>query len=498
MSETKNWSAMVREHGAIFLLLLFFGVLYATTLRAHGMFIWDEAEYASLGRSVLRGEGFSISGRPSSFRLPLVPLSAAASMALFNSTNDIIVRLPGLFFSLLTLFLVYWCVKTQLDRLTGLVAATLLGIFPAFWRATPFLLTEIPFMAFFTGAVLFFSLGLYRERRFFHWSWLCFSLALLTRYNAILLGPIIVVFLLLAFLLRDTEVWGRVWSKNFFIGPLAGLALFIPWLIRQQLTSGSALSGFMGAVGQVRRFQRRSMSWASYPVHLPEMISWIPVVLLLLGIFWAIKKRDRFALHCLLAAVTLFFCFGLLGVKVPRLTTSVLPFLAILAALGLTKQPLLQRLHKPQFYGIVSIVLSVVFAINFFETRRGFTQSVALGYPSFLRALQFLREKTSPDAMLVGASYPQIFWYTERRVVRFPDEARLKTVLEKSEWVIVNNFERMQQDYVQELLKRVNRNDIQDGNVVVFRDRRFSTIVIRSSLLKQRLEGEGQPPGAQP
>jgi 4-amino-4-deoxy-L-arabinose transferase-like glycosyltransferase len=205
-SGTKHWRALIKEHGAILLLLLFFGALYSTTLTAYGMFVWDEAEYASLGRSVLRGEGFAINGKPNSFRLPLLPLSAAASMLLLNSTSDVIVRLPSLFFSLLALFVVYWCVKTQFDRTTGVVAAALLGLFPYFWRSTPFLLTEIPFLAFFTGAVLFFSFGLYRARHFFYWSWLCFGLALSTRYNAVLLAPIIIAFLVLALVLRDTEV----------------------------------------------------------------------------------------------------------------------------------------------------------------------------------------------------------------------------------------------------------------------------------------------------
>src|SRR5262245_47305993 len=129
-SETKNWRAFLERHGGILLLLIFFGVLYATTLNAYGMFIWDEAEYASLGRSLMRGQGFSISGVPNSFRPPLLPFVAAVDMFLLNSTNDTIVRLPALFFSLMTLFAVYWLTKTHFDRTTGIVAAFLLGVFP--------------------------------------------------------------------------------------------------------------------------------------------------------------------------------------------------------------------------------------------------------------------------------------------------------------------------------------------------------------------------------
>lgn len=487
-SGMKNWRALLREQGAIFLLLLFFGALYSTTLASYGMFAWDEAEYAALGRSVLRGEGFSLNGQPNSFRLPLLPLSAATSMLLLNSTRDVRVRLPSLFFSLLALYVVYWCVKTQFDRTTGIVATALLGLFPSFWRSTPRLLTEVPFLAFFTGAVLFFSFGLYQARHFFYWSWFCCGLALLTRYNAVLLAPIILAFLILALVLRDTAVQNQLWSKAFVVSPFLGLALLTPWLLRQQLTFGSALAGFRGATAQVQAFQKKAMPWYFYLVHVPEMLSWIPTVLLLLGIVWAVRQRERFALHCLLAALTIIGWFSGYGYKGTRLVTSVLPFLAILAALGLTKQLLPKRLGKPQVYGGLALCLSLVFVMNFLETRESFTYRAALGYPAFLQALKFLREHTAHDAVLVGASSPQISWYTDRRVMKFPDEEQLQGALEQSEWVIVTNFEREQQRYVRGLLKLFTRNDVRAGNVVIFQDRRYETILLRSHLLKQKLE----------
>jgi 4-amino-4-deoxy-L-arabinose transferase-like glycosyltransferase len=501
-SGTRNWRALLRKHGAILLLLFFFGALYATILGSYGMFIWDEAEYASLGRSLLRGEGFTLSGTSNSFRPPLLPLAAAAGMFLLHSTKDVMVRLPGLFFSLLTLFAVYWWTKTQFDRTTGIVAAALLGLFPAFWSWTPFLLTEIPFMAFFTGAVLFFSFGLYRARHFFYWSWLCFALALSTRYNAVLFAPIIIAFLALALLLRDTEVQDKFWSKDFFIGPLLALTILTPWLIRQQLTSGSLLSGFKGARAQVQSFQRGIAPWYFYPAHVPEMISWIPVVLLLCGIFWAVRKRERVALHCLLASLTIIVWFSRYGYKGTRMVTSILPFLAILAALGLTKQLLPQRRGRLFYYGGLAVCLSAVFVINFLTVQKTLARSVASGYPSFLGAMQFLREQTAPDALLIGANYPQIYWYTDRRVMKFPKKERFKTALAQSEWVIVTNFEREQQDYVPQLLKLFTRKDIREGKVFTFQDKRFWTVLVRSDLLKQRLEekeeGNGLPEKAEP
>ncbi|MBW1802459.1 MAG: hypothetical protein JRJ85_17225 [Deltaproteobacteria bacterium] len=65
-------------------------------------------------------------------------------------------------------------------------------------------------------------------------------------------------------------------------------------------------------------------------------------------------------------------------------------------------------------------VLACLFLINIFNVRRHLSQQVTLGYPSFLNAMNYLREKTNPDAILVGANYPQISWYADRRTVDFP------------------------------------------------------------------------------
>jgi hypothetical protein len=225
------------------------------------------------------------------------------------------------------------------------------------------------------------------------------------------------------------------------------------------------------------------------------MISWIPVVLLLCGIFWAVRKRERFALHCLLAAVTIIVWFSCYGYKATRMVTSILPFLAILAALGLTKQLLPARLGRSFYYGGLAVCLSAVFVINFLQVRKTLALSVASGYPSFLTAMRFVREQTSPDAVLLGASHTQIFWYTNRRVRRFPKEEQLKTALEQSEWVIVNNFEREQPDYAPKLLTLFTRKDIREGYVFTFQDKRFWTVLVRSDVLKQKLEEKGESNG---
>ncbi len=160
------------RHGPILLLLTVFAAVYAMTVQSFGMFMWDEAEYASIAQSILRGEGFAIGGVANCYRLPVLPMTSAMSMAVLGTGADWVAKLPSIAFALLAIGVVYGVVRTQYDALTGLIAAAFLGVFPSFWLYTAHLLTEIPFMTFFSSAVFFLYFALYRDRR-----WLCASAA---------------------------------------------------------------------------------------------------------------------------------------------------------------------------------------------------------------------------------------------------------------------------------------------------------------------------------
>ena len=147
------------------------------------MFQWDEAEYATLGRSLLRGDGFSIAGTPNYYRLPVVPAAAAMALALSGGERDAVVLRVTLAFACIALLLVYGFAAAEYGRLTGLAAAALLGMQPAFWESTPFLLTEIPFLAFFGAALFSFHRGLARDPRWLMASAAFAAVALHTRYT---------------------------------------------------------------------------------------------------------------------------------------------------------------------------------------------------------------------------------------------------------------------------------------------------------------------------
>jgi 4-amino-4-deoxy-L-arabinose transferase-like glycosyltransferase len=474
-------TATIRDWPIVALLALF-GVVYSTALDSYGMFMWDEAEYASIARSIVQGQGFAISGRPNALRPPILPLAGATSMLITGDRfDDSTLRAVNCGFALLALLCVYGFAAAAFDRTVGVVAAALLGMSPFFWTFVPFFMCEIPFMAFFAAAVWCFYFGAYRDERFFPWSWICWALAFLTRYTASLFLPVIVVFIPIALWLGGPATRRRFMSRTFFLSPLAGLLVLAPWLIRQYVTFGSPLAGLKQASQQLQVYATSvSMPWDFYLDRLPSMLSPAIAVLFLAGVVLGLSQAERFALHAVLATAIILVWFSCYRYKEERLVSSALPFMTVIAAIALTKAA--ARLRPWARVAALGAVLTGIFILNLRATRPVFEGSVTLGYPSFLEAMIFLREHATPGAVVLGANYPQIDWYSGLRAIDFPQESsRLQEALRLSEWVVITNFERGQKPYVSGLIGQSAVGSPESA--AQFHDGRYTTAVIRSNLL---------------
>jgi 4-amino-4-deoxy-L-arabinose transferase-like glycosyltransferase len=466
-------------------LLAFFGILYGFSLNSYGMLMWDEAEYASIGRSVLHGHGFTISGKPNALRPPILPLAGAAGMFLFGEqSGDPILRGIACVLALLALLAVYCFGAAGFDRTTGLVAAALLGITPFFWTFVPYFMCEIPFLGFFAAAVWFFYFGAYIHERFFLCSWICWGLALLTRYTASLFLPVAVCFVASAWFWGGPEARRRLMSRTFFLSPLAGLLLVLPWLGREYHTFGNALAGFKQASGQLQVYQPGvSMPWDYYLRRTPSMLSLEIAALLAAGIVWAFWKRDRFSLHNLLAIAVIAGWVSCYRYKEERIVSSALPFMVTIAAVFLTKATV--RLRPWVRGAVLGVLLVGFFLMNLRVTQPIFENRVTPGYPSFLDGMAFLRENASPGSRVLGANIPQIYWYSNLSVKDIPEEDQLREALRRSEWVVITNFEPVQKPYVLGLARLAPIEPTRES--AWFRDGQFVTVVIRSDKLLRAL-----------
>lgn len=476
---------MLQEYWPVLALLLFFGVLYSFTLDSYGMFLWDESEYASLGRSVLRGQGFEISGMPNKLRPPLLPLTGAAGMWLFGGRwDDSILRGAACAWALLALLCVYLFGTASFDRTTGFVAAFLLGITPFFWTFVPLFLCEIPFLAFFAAAVWLFYFGIYSDRRYFLWSWISCAMAFLTRHTAVLFFPVIFLFLCIAWWRGGSDVRSRISSRAFLWSPLAGLLLLLPWLTREYITFGNPFAGLQEASHQLQKYMPGiSMPWNFYLRRSPILLSLEIALLSVAGIVWALWKRDRFLLHNLLVAALIGTWFSCYRYKEDRIISSALPFLVLIAAVALTKA--VARLRPVERSIVLTALLAGFFALNLRDTHQFFETKVTLGYPGFLDAMAFLREHATPGATVLGANYPQIHWYSDLKAINIPERDQLPEALRKSEWLVITNFEPVQKLYVFQLLDLIPNMPANDS--AIFSDKQCMTAVIRSDKLLHAL-----------
>lgn len=472
---------VIRTHWPVAVLLAAFGILYSFSLSAYGMFLWDEAEYASIGRSVLDGRGFAISGVANKLRPPVLPLAGALSMFLLGEQSaDSVLRGTACGFALLALLCVYGFGAEAYDRTTGFVAAALLGISPLFWVFVPHFLSEIPFLAFFAAAVWFFYFGIYFDQRFFLWSWVCWALAFLTRYTASLFLPVIVLFVAMALWRGGPDARGRLGSRAFFLSPLAALALLAPWFIREYVAFGNPLAGLRQASHQLQDYLPGvSMPWNFYLRRMPALASIEIAALFAAGVIWAFWKRDRLSMHNALVAALIVAWFSCYRYKEDRMVSSALPFVAMIAAVFLVKAT--GKLRPLARSTVLGAALAGCFFMNLSVTRAAF-EHATMGYPVFLNAMTFLRDNASPGAVVLGANFPQIHWYSNLDARNIPERAALPDALRHSEWVVITNFEPVQKPYVLGLIKLVPDNPI-SRETAVFRGTDFITVVVRSDWL---------------
>ncbi len=477
--------ALIARHWPLLVVLAAATALYAQTRERSDMFMWDEAEYACLARSLARGDGFALSARPNHYRLPVLPLTAAASIAVAGRADDAVLTRASLAFAVLALAIVYAAVAAEHGRWTAALAAAILAVLPGFWTLSSHLLTELPFLAFFSGALFALRRGLAGDPRAWMLAGAAAALALLTRYTGVLLAPTAALIVVIA-MLAGPEGVVLTWSRQIAVGAALFGALLLPWLLRQQIVFGDALIGFRYASGQLDDYVPGvAMPWSFYLAGLPHLLTLPGALLALAGAVWAVVTRDRIGVVSVVVVAFLLAWFGLYRYKELRLITAVLPFCAVLIALGLTRA-LFERL--PARGLAVVLGFAVVAGLGWHAATTELRTSVTLGYPSFLDAMASLRQNSRDTAHVVGTAGPQIEWYADRITEPYPmAEAELPALIDRTDWFVATSFERGQPPYVDLLARAVTLVDLATRRARRFSDGRFQTLLISPDLMRELL-----------
>ena len=453
-----NLINLLKKHKYFIVFLFLSGFFYIQNIDAYHMFMWDESEYASLGRSLLTNQEYTLNDQSHALRPPMLPMINAVSFFIFG-INDISTKIPLVLFALLSFVVIYVVIRREFDEKIAMTSSFFLSITPLYLKHLGHNLAEIPFIFFYLVSIFMFYYALKINKKYFYPAWIFFGLALMARYNGLLILVSVGIYGFYLFIKQKNKkqyISNLFLSKSFILAPLIALIVVSPWYIYQYLAFGTPFKGLIISSGQLT-------SWAKlvggapdyiYFLWLPNLVSFLILLLSVIGITYMIVKRNSFLGYLMLNLMIVFVYFSAQPSKDPRFMTQLMPIFAIFAAIGLFKviYPWLCRdINKKFVFFVLIISVAYVGFVNYSDAQINYERSSALGYPSMIQASSFVKASTNYTQSIVGASTPQYYWYSERVTYGYPrEEQKLFEYLDEknSSYLLINNHERLQPQYV--------------------------------------------------
>jgi 4-amino-4-deoxy-L-arabinose transferase-like glycosyltransferase len=368
------------------LAFLVFAVIYVYFLIVNLSYMsiqWDEANHLNGGLLLLRGQSQSYL-ESSSFYPPLFDMVTTGFFAVLG-VNILSARLVAVFFSLLSLWVVFEFANRLYGPKIALLSTILLGIMPGYVWLSRMALIETMLVFFFTVSMFCFFLWLQgRQNKFLILSGLALGLGVLTKYQMVIAGIVMIA---------SIVVLGRGYLEKLFskftLLIVTATAVVIPWIfLAYQIYASGMLNQWLYAlqIGNPDKlvYSMRFGPFATPVFYLIEM-TWPyndahPISLLLyalglagLGLMaWRRKPEDK---YLLVWFGVVYVFFTVIANKQWRYVLPIFPVLAlsgsnlIISALEEAKKTLniqqisLSKKRKTQVVAGFLIVLTLVGAI---------------------------------------------------------------------------------------------------------------------------------------
>ncbi|MBN1135986.1 MAG: glycosyltransferase family 39 protein, partial [Anaerolineae bacterium] len=241
-------------------------------------------------------------------------------------------RAPIILLSILTVPLVYLIGRRLYNDYVGLIAAAFLSLSPIHTLPSHFIQPN-SLATFFVTLAFYLCLRLYHvgSRRSYLIAGFFAGLSIAAKYNV---APIVLV-LIVAHLLR--EGWRAIFDDNLILSLLAcGLGFFVgaPYTLLD-------LPGFLNSIASaVRHYSMGDVAFAGNPLlaNIKLLIldtEGIIPLLALAGAAWIVRTRDKAASLTLVFAISYFLFTVPFKVTFERTHMPLVPFLDILAAIGI-------------------------------------------------------------------------------------------------------------------------------------------------------------------
>jgi len=318
---------------------LVFAVFYAVLLVLNLSNVpmqWDEVGQLNGGLLLKLGQYNTFIGH--TFYPPLYEAIATLFFNIFG-VSMASGRLVSVFFSVLTLWVVFEFAYSMYGRKAGLISAVLLGIMPGYFWLSRLALLDVMLVFFFTVSLLFFFRWLNNhQNKMLILSGLALGLGFLTKYQILAVGAVMIVTLLI---LGRGQIKRLVAKFTLLI--VTAVIVIVPWIIiAYRMLANQNLNQWIYAlqVGNPANFLYSGrfpfpifylieMTWPYSDIHPISLLLYIVDFSGLVSLAWRRKKEDKFVL---IWFVSVYVFFTLIANRDWRYVLPLFPALAISAS----------------------------------------------------------------------------------------------------------------------------------------------------------------------
>lgn len=386
---------------------------------------WDEAVYLGLARNVFEGNGYWIN-KPwqESFRPPLFAYMTATLWMVFGFSESTVKFFPPLF-GILSVIVVYFFVRRLYgDKEIVLWSMALLATSHMFLFYSEKYLTESLFILLTTLALYTFYLGFEKSKWFFPLAGALAALSFLTRYAAVIIMAVYVLYPIyyqltlkkknkgLAKKIRNS-FWIRSWP--YWLGFVAFFLILIPWFQFNTVVFDSPIGAVFTGLGTVTGGWYVA-EWYFYFTHWAEIFGLVGIFAIP-GIVSLIVKRNRPNTLILLMVMLSFAFFIMLPRKEVRYLLHFFPVYLIVIGIGIKDLRIWLRSNKT-----IPIVAVIFILINFTAGIQSIAQDIPAG-SSLKNAGWWIGERIPDGTTVMSQNIPQLFYASGERIVYFPEKA---------------------------------------------------------------------------
>jgi 4-amino-4-deoxy-L-arabinose transferase-like glycosyltransferase len=386
---------------------------------------WDEAVYLGLARNVYEGEGYWIN-RPyqESFRPPLFAHLTAYLWQTFGFSEPLVKFIPPLFGILSVVVLYFFARRLYGDREIVFWACLLLATSHMFLFYSEKFLTESIFVFLTTLSLYTFYLGFEKSSWFFPMSAAITAIAFLTRYPALIIMGVYVLYPIYYQLTRKKrnrgfarKVKNSFWVKSwpYWLGFVVFLLILVPWFQFNVMVFESPVGAMSTGMGTVTEGWYVA-DWYYYFTHWTEIFGLVGVFAIPGIVALFVKRNHPNTLILMMFLLSLLF-FMAIPRKEARYLLHFFPVYLTMIAVGIREFRIWIRSNKT-----IPAVAIVFILINFAAGIQMIAQDIPAG-SSLKEAGWWIGERIPEGTTVMSQNVPQLFYASGERIIYFPEKA---------------------------------------------------------------------------